>query len=134
MSLTASCHCGAVKVELSAEPNNAHECNCSFCRRSGAIWSNYPREQITDGPTDQQAIYSANDGPNRHYFCAHCGMHVWGDSPDWSSAFNNDGTPKDGVDPNVVPDKRSYQVNLRMIDGLALDKIDIEQMDGLNNW
>lgn len=33
-----SCHCGAVNITLHATPEDAAECNCSICRRTGGLW------------------------------------------------------------------------------------------------
>ena len=33
-----SCHCGKVTFEFSNSVSAAMECNCSICRRKGALW------------------------------------------------------------------------------------------------
>jgi hypothetical protein len=33
-----SCHCGAVQFELTESPETLVDCNCSICRRIGALW------------------------------------------------------------------------------------------------
>lgn len=39
--LRASCHCGAVVVEVPRRPRSLKDCNCSRCRRYGAQWAYY---------------------------------------------------------------------------------------------
>jgi hypothetical protein len=39
--LTASCHCGAVHLEVARKPRRLCDCNCSICRRYGALWAYY---------------------------------------------------------------------------------------------
>jgi hypothetical protein len=39
--IRAACHCGAVKFEIAEPPAWVLECNCSICRRHGAIWAYY---------------------------------------------------------------------------------------------
>ena len=39
--IEASCHCGAVKLEIQDSPLNVTECNCSICRRYGVLWAYY---------------------------------------------------------------------------------------------
>src|SRR5262245_7944133 len=39
--LTGSCHCGAVHIEVTVPPQWLIECNCSICRRNGALWARY---------------------------------------------------------------------------------------------
>jgi hypothetical protein len=36
--LYASCHCGAVLLEIARKPRQLTECNCSICRRYGGLW------------------------------------------------------------------------------------------------
>ena len=78
-------------------------------------------------------VYSASGGINRHHFCGTCGISSWGDSPDWASVFNNDGTPKNG-DPNSFPETRIAAVNIRLIDDFDIASVRIEQVDGRNSW
>jgi hypothetical protein len=39
MSHEGSCHCGAVRITIEDDPVDAGECNCSICRRTGALWT-----------------------------------------------------------------------------------------------
>jgi hypothetical protein len=39
----ASCHCGAVAISVGAAPLELRSCDCSICRRTGALWSYYSR-------------------------------------------------------------------------------------------
>ena len=134
MSLVASCHCGATKIQLPHAPRTAKECNCSFCGRLGAIWAYFGPGEITLLSQEDQRTYSASDGMNRHHFCGRCGMHTWGDSPDWASVYNADGTPKEGFDANTFPSERIQGVNLRLIDDLDWSAVEVEKVDGRNSW
>jgi hypothetical protein len=134
MTLLVSCHCGATRVQAAELPRKATECNCSFCSRTGAVWGHYAPGELTFLSLEDDRMYSASGGMNRHHFCGKCGMHTWGDSPDWGSAYNADGSPKEGYTEGTVPEARSYAVNLRLVDGLDLSAITIEKMDGRNNW
>jgi hypothetical protein len=60
-------------------------------------------------------------------------MQAWGDSPDWASMYNADGTSKNGGG-NAMPTQRIHAVNLRLVDDLDWSKIEVAQMDGRNNW
>lgn len=133
MTLTASCHCGATSIELPHAPTEAHECNCSFCARTGAVWAYYQPDEMQVSQSEGRT-YSASDGVNQHHFCGRCGMHAWGDSPDWASAYNLDGTPKAGVEAGTTPEARICAVNLRLIDDLDWSKVSIEKVDGRHNW
>src|SRR5918998_6216330 len=56
--LEASCHCGAVRLEIdSTPPAEVNDCRCSICRRYGALWAYYAPERVRvvlpfDTPTD----------------------------------------------------------------------------------
>jgi len=45
-TLSGSCHCGAVVVNVARRPRQLTDCNCSICRRYGTLWAYYspPRQ------------------------------------------------------------------------------------------
>ena len=133
MPLIATCHCGATKIELPHPPTQAKECNCTYCARTGAVWGYYQVGDMTFLSQRDEKVYSASDGMNLHHFCGTCGMQTWGDSPDWASMYNSDGTSKNG-DPNAFPTARTYAINLRLIDELNWSNIAVEKIDGRNSW
>lgn len=133
MTLTATCHCGDTKIELPYPPTEAKQCNCTFCFKTGAIWSYYPPSEVAIRSDTGDKVYSASGGINQHHFCGRCGISSWGDSPDWASVYNADGTPKNG-DPNSFPETRIVGVNIRLIDDLDIAMVRIEQVDGRNSW
>ena len=48
MSFEGSCHCGAVSFTVDADtPVKAISCNCSHCRRRGALLAFYSPEEFT---------------------------------------------------------------------------------------
>jgi len=134
MSLIASCHCGATKIELPHPPVYAKECNCSYCARTGAVWGYYGAGEMRFLSQEGEKTYSASDGMNQHHFCGSCGMQTWGDSPDWASMYNNDGTPKEGFTAGSLPTQRTYAVNLRLVDDLDWSQMAVEKIDGRSSW
>lgn len=132
MTLVATCHCGATKIEVPAMPAVMKACNCTFCHRSGAVWGYYDPADVTVVSAASDAVY-APGGMNHHHFCGTCGGNTHGSSPDWASMYNNDGTVKDGM-AGGVPDKRVAAVNMRMFIDLDLDALAIEKVDGRNSW
>ncbi|CAM2197736.1 GFA family protein [Paraburkholderia sp. A1RI_3L] len=72
-----ACHCGAVKFEVRAAITPAVRCNCSLCRRRGALMSppfDADRLTILQGE-DALTRYEFNTGVAKHYFCRHCGIY-----------------------------------------------------------
>ncbi len=76
---TGSCHCGAVqfKIVLEGGLGNLRRCNCSLCRRKGAIMSVVPsdRFRITQG-ADKLSLYQWNTRVAKHFFCSVCGIYT----------------------------------------------------------
>jgi hypothetical protein len=79
MALTThkgSCHCGAVRYSVSLDTTQqAIECNCSMCGRSGSLLlfttpENFTLEQGEDNLTD----YQFNKHVIHHLFCKTCGI------------------------------------------------------------
>ncbi|GCF90237.1 GFA family protein [Shewanella sp. M-Br] len=75
----ASCHCGAVVLELSL-PNgieNPRRCDCSICRRKGAMVGSVPLAgiKILKGE-DALKLYEFNNKTAKHYFCSICGIYT----------------------------------------------------------
>lgn len=69
--MNGSCNCGAVRVSAPHAPESVTECGCSICRRYGALWAYYPRDDVAlSGETDVYAW-----GPKRLTFhrCRGCG-------------------------------------------------------------
>ncbi|RKF15956.1 GFA family protein [Alginatibacterium sediminis] len=75
----ASCHCGQVELELSL-PNgiiDPRRCDCSMCRRRGAIVAsvNLDDIKIVKGK-DVLKRYQFNTFTAQHFFCSNCGIYT----------------------------------------------------------
>jgi hypothetical protein len=75
----ASCHCGAVVLELDLPDGivDPRRCDCSMCRRRGAIAASVPLDgvRIVQGQ-DALKLYQFNTMTAKHYFCMHCGIYT----------------------------------------------------------
>ena len=75
----ASCHCGAVELELSL-PNgivDPRRCDCSICRRKGAIVASVPLSGIRIVKGEEAlTLYQFNTMTAKHYFCSVCGIYT----------------------------------------------------------
>lgn len=72
-----SCHCGAVRFEVETEVSPATRCNCSLCRRKGALMSpgfSADALKIVKGEGDL-TLYQFNSRVAKHFFCKHCGIY-----------------------------------------------------------
>ncbi|ANN68556.1 GFA family protein [Bordetella bronchialis] len=72
-----SCHCGAVRFEVTTPLLPATRCDCSLCRRKGALMSPaLPRADLRIlAGEDALTLYQFNTRVARHYFCKHCGIY-----------------------------------------------------------
>jgi len=75
----ARCHCGAVVLELQLPDGivTPRRCNCSMCRRRGAIVASVPLAglRVLAGG-DALRLYQFNTHVAEHYFCGHCGIYT----------------------------------------------------------
>tara|TARA_R110002012_G_scaffold93605_1_gene227129 strand:- start:158 stop:577 length:420 start_codon:yes stop_codon:yes gene_type:complete len=75
----ATCHCGSVVLELTL-PNgieNPRRCDCSLCRRKGAIVGSVDLSgiRILEG-AESLTLYQFNTNTAKHYFCSNCGIYT----------------------------------------------------------
>jgi hypothetical protein len=114
--LRGTCHCGAVTVELPSPPEKATSCNCSICRRLGALWAYYEfgTVRITGHPENTQG-YVQGDRTLTTVRCVTCGCVThWEPLP-------------------PEPGKR-HGVNLRMFDPKVLESVRVRHFDGADTW
>jgi hypothetical protein len=111
--LTATCHCGAVKVEVPRKPRRLTSCNCSICRRYGTLWAYYNASDVrVSGKTHG---YSWGDKSLRFARCASCGcISHW-----------------EAVDPGV---SRRMGVNARNFDPDVIEGVRVRRLDGASTW
>ena len=112
MNHTGSCHCGRIAFEVEGELTGAMSCNCSICRRKGALMWFVPREALTlRTPESAMATYTFNRHAIRHHFCPTCGIHPFGE-----------GTKPDG--------SRMAAINIRCLDGVDIEAVPVTRFDG----
>ena len=57
--LSATCHCGAVHVQVAHAPDFIFECNCSLCESHGVWWGYYTPDEVE--VTGETRGYSRGD-------------------------------------------------------------------------
>ncbi|MCL2917340.1 GFA family protein [Shewanella litorisediminis] len=101
----ASCHCGAVVLELHLPDGivNPRRCNCSMCRRRGAVAASVPLAglKILKGQ-DSLRQYQFNTCTARHFFCGHCGIYTHHQRRSNPAEFGYNLGCLEGVDPFLV--------------------------------
>jgi hypothetical protein len=115
-----SCHCGAVQFDVRTALAPAARCNCSLCRRKGALMSPlFPAANltITQGE-DALTLYQFNTRVARHYFCKHCGIYPFHQTRKDPLQWRVNIGCLDGVDP--------YAFDAGVNDGASLSTVILE--------
>ena len=98
-----SCSCSKVTFEVKTELTRISKCNCSICTKKGIIHHVVDQNQFNlISGKDSLSLYQFGTMRAKHYFCKHCGIHL----------FNN---------PRTYPEKVS--VNVNCLDGYDLEKV-----------
>lgn len=103
----ARCHCGAVVLELQLPDGivDPRRCNCSMCRRRGAIVASVPLHglRVLAGEGGVLQLYQFNTHTARHYFCAQCGIYTHHRRRSNPDQYGYNVGCLDGVDPYLLP-------------------------------
>lgn len=105
-----SCHCGAVRFEISTDFPELTTCDCSICRRKNALMVKVHESRfrlLTDAAALSE--YQFHTHTAHHYFCRTCGIYP----------FHRK---------RVSPD--SYGVNVFCLEGVDLQGIPVRQTVG----
>jgi hypothetical protein len=106
---SGTCHCGAVafELELANGLQDLRRCNCSLCRRRGAVMASVPvdRLRVVKG-ADQLTLYQWNTKQAKHYFCKVCGIYTHHQRRSNPSLFGFNVACIEGVDPYALGDIR----------------------------
>lgn len=114
--LTGTCHCGNLTWRFDGMPGGATACNCTLCRRYGALWIyDWEGERITH--SGETSIYMRGDREIEFHFCPTCGNLGWwrGHRPDAAG-------------------RRRIAVNVRLSEPETVARIPIDHFDGLDSF
>jgi hypothetical protein len=114
MSLEGSCHCGAVKFEVDGALAEVTDCNCSICRRYGALWAYFSPKQVRFTAAGATDIYMWNERLIEFHRCKVCGSVTH-----W---------------PAALPGHDRMAVNARMMLPEVLAKARVRRFDGADTW
>jgi hypothetical protein len=112
-----SCDCGGAGWMLRAAPSSATVCNCSLCRRLGAMWA-YDVERDGNGFSGSVATYRRqpeNSATLEVVFCPRC-AGVLG----WRAL-----TPRE---------ERRIAVNVRLAPAEAVAQLPVDHFDGAESF
>jgi hypothetical protein len=114
----AECHCGAVRIVVPAAPEQVTDCNCSICRRLGALWAYYPVSQVKIIGVEATGDYVRHDRPDAGYIAfRHC--RTCGCTTHWTS---------------VDTSHDQMGVNARLMDPKVTAAARVRRLDGADTW
>jgi hypothetical protein len=113
--IEGSCLCGAVHWRLEQVPDSATACNCTACRRYGALWA-YDYEGEGIAVTGETGAHVRGKALGFH-FCPQCACVAY-----WRALT----TDEQG--------RRRIAVNLRLTEPGAIADLPIDHFDGLDSW
>lgn len=112
----ASCHCGAVHVLVPSRPEYLVDCNCSICRRHGALWAVYPPDAVAlSGHPANTTAYVWGPGTIRTMHCKVCGCATHWESVDAAAGAR-------------------LGVNARNFDTADIEGVRVRRFDGADTW
>lgn len=103
----ASCHCGSVVLELELPDGivDPRRCDCSLCRRRGAVVASVSLDgiRILEG-AGHLKLYQFNTHTAKHYFCSNCGIYTHHQRRSNPSQYGYNVGCLEGIDPLAIPD------------------------------
>ncbi len=114
--LQASCHCGAVRIEVLRKPRSVTQCTCSLCRRYAAQWAYCTRRtaSVFCDPATVSA-YRWGDKKLEFYHCSNCGCLTHYESVE-------------------KRDDSRIAVNARMMSPKDIVAVKLRTFDGAHSW
>ena len=112
--LDATCHCGAVRIEIPRRPRTLTTCNCSICRRYGALWAYFkPAEVKVRAKPGAITKYVWGARRIRLARCKTCGCVThW--EPVKPMAWNRMGVNARNLEPSLI-----HGLRIRVLDGAS---------------
>jgi hypothetical protein len=106
----ASCHCGRIQLEVTADLAEVVECNCSICARTGFLhWYVAPDQMRLLTQKALLSTYVWRTASGGHHFCPTCGIAVFRTSTQHPPPLS---------------------INARCLDDVELAELTIYQFDG----
>ena len=105
-----SCHCGACRFRVRVNLDHVRVCDCSLCRKRGALNHRVTPEQIEVlTPLEDLSVYQWHTKTAVDYFCPNCGI----------LPFRR---------PRTAPEL--WTINVRCLEGVDLDALPREAVYG----
>lgn len=102
-----TCHCGSVVLELSLPDGivNPRRCDCSICRRKGAVVASVTLDaiRVVQGQ-EHLRLYHFNTHVAQHHFCGVCGIYTHHRRRSFPDQYGYNVGCLEGINPFLIPD------------------------------
>jgi hypothetical protein len=116
-----SCHCGAFRFEVDMDIDHVRSCDCSVCRKRGALIHRVPEDALRmHDPLETLAVYVWHTKTARDYFCPRCGILPF--------RRPSDPTPEELAEGKLP--FSGWAVNVRCLQDVDLDRIPVLPISG----
>ena len=76
-SYTGSCHCGKIRFEVDADLDCVRACDCTICRKRGALIHRVEESCLRLLTLDGLSLYQWHTRTAKDYFCPVCGIFLF---------------------------------------------------------
>ena len=116
LAIQGTCLCNVVQIGVVRLPRQVTQCNCSVCRRYGALWAYYRRSAVSiTAPRGALEDYVRRAHGLRFVRCRSCGCVI---------CWNGRGKGRD----------QRMGVNMRLFDHALMADVPIKVLDGDKTW
>ncbi len=115
--LFASCHCGAVQIKVLQKLDSLTECNCSICRRYGALWA-YCTSKTVEVlcPVNTLTRYTWGKKTLAFYHCLVCGCLTHYENNDQAGVY------RVAVNARILKPTDIEGITIRLFDGAGSEQ------------
>jgi hypothetical protein len=116
-----SCHCGACRFEVDLDLDHVRSCNCSICKRRGALMHRVPATALRMvTPLENLSTYQWGSETATDYFCASCGILPF--------RIPSQPTPAERAQGMLAFD--GWAINVRCLEGVDLAAVPVKFVNG----
>ncbi|HHB83076.1 MAG TPA: GFA family protein [Devosia sp.] len=116
-----ACHCGRVKFEVVADIEQVRVCDCSVCKKRGALIYRVEEQNICfNTPLGDLTVYKWGTFTGKDYFCPVCGI----------MPFRRPSAPTDMELAEGVKPFDGWAVNTRCLEGFDIASVPRVEISG----